>query len=464
MASSEGSGCEDTTVEVRPAERGEEWLLTGGTLVTMDAKRRVLRGQVLVRDGRIVHVGRSAPAPRGVRRVLDVRGCAVLPGLVQAHVHLCQTLFRGLADELPLLAWLRERIWPMEAAHDERSLRLSADLGIAEMLRAGTTCILDMGTTHGHDVVFEALRDSGLRAASGKAMMDRGRGVPARLRERTGESLRQSDALAERWHGAAGGRLRYAYAPRFVLSCSERLLRGVAERVTAGPWLVHSHLAEQRAEREAVRAAFGGRDDLQVLADAGLVGPRSVLAHGVQLTARERRRVGRLGGRIAHCPSSNLKLASGIADVVGMREAGIVVGVGADGAPCNNRLDPWLEMRTAALLAKVRRGDAAALAPADVLAMATIDGARALGWDDEIGSLQVGKRADLVVVDIERPWQGPGGDVYSRLVYATTAAEVRHVFVDGRLLVRDGTVVGMDLEALRGRAAGALRRLLRRLR
>src|SRR5690606_15356934 len=164
----------------------------------------------------------------------------------------------------------------------------------------------------------------------------------------------------------------------------------------------------------------------------GIAGPHVVLAHGVQLTRAQMRRVAKAGTRVVHCPSANLKLASGIADVVAMREAGIVVGLGADGAPCNNRLDGWTELRQAALLAKVKRGDAAALAAIDALAMATIDGARALRLDAEVGSLEVGKRADVIVVDLDRAHALPGGDAVSRLVYAATASDVRHVICDGR--------------------------------
>ena len=434
-------------------------VIRGGTVVTMDPARTVERADVWVRDGRIARVGRARA--RGTTTVLDATGCAVVPGLVQAHVHLCQALFRGMADDLPLLEWLRERIWPLEGAHDPRSLRASARLGLAEMLLAGTTTVLDMGTVHHHDAVFEAMRDSGIRGLSGKTMMDRGKGVPKGLRESRRDSLREAERLYDRWHGAGDGRLGYAFAPRFILSCSEALLRETAELARERGALVHTHAAEHAAERAAVRDALG-EDDVAVLARLGITGPRAVLAHGVQLRRAEMRAAGRAGTRFVHCPSANLKLASGIARVRDMRRAGVVVGLGADGAPCNNRMDPWTELRQAALLAKVIEGDAAALGAMDALELATIDGARALGLDDRIGSIEEGKQADLCVVRLDALHQGPPTDVVSTLVYSTTAADVRHVVVDGRTVVKERELLTLDADRVRADARREARRVVER--
>ncbi len=442
--------------------RPRDLVIRGGVVVTMDPQRRVLLGDVWIRDDRIHAIGPGVGRGRSGLTRIDARGCIVMPGLVQAHVHLCQALFRGHADDLPLLAWLRERIWPFENAHDRASLRASARLGLAEMLLAGTTTILDMGTVRHHDVVFEAMAESGIRGFSGKAMMDRGRGLPPGMRETTRASLTESHRLCERWHGAENGRLGYAYAPRFVLSCSEKLIREVASAVASTPGaLMHSHVAEHAQERAAVKKALGC-EDIEALASWGLQGPRAVLAHGVQLRKAEMRRVGRAGTRLVHCPSANLKLASGIADVVAMREAGIVVGLGADGAPCNNRMDPWTELRSAALLAKARRLDAGALPAAEALELATIAGARALGLDDRIGSLEVGKKADLIVIDHRGLHTAPGGDVYSDLVYATRADDVRDVLIDGEVVVCDRTLRTLDGDRVRRDARTQLTATLRR--
>ena len=199
-------------------------LITNGTVVTMNARREVLTGaDVRVVDGRVAEVGPALRRPARGSRVLDVAGMAVLPGLIHGHLHACQTLLRNRADGLELFDWLHERVWPYEAALDREALRASADLTFAELIRSGATAALDMGTVHHYDAVFEAARDAGFRLVGGKVMMDAGQGVPAGLRESTEDSLAGSLALLERWHGREGGRLRYAFAPRFAFSCTERL-------------------------------------------------------------------------------------------------------------------------------------------------------------------------------------------------------------------------------------------------
>jgi cytosine/adenosine deaminase-related metal-dependent hydrolase len=433
-------------------------LLRGGTVVTCDGENRVVQGDVLVRGREIAGVG--VVRTSGMTRIVDARGCAVIPGLVQAHVHLCQVLMRGMADDLPLLEWLRRRIWPLEAVHDEASLRASAELGLLEAMTGGTTTVLDMGTVRGHDAVLDACVRSGIRAVSGKAMMDRGDGVPAGLRESTQESLRESERLARDWSGAGSGRIGYAWAPRFILSCSEELVRGTVARAKQRDEIVHTHAAEHPAEREAVRAALGD-DDVAVLRRWGVAGPRAVLAHGVQLEIEEAREVARDGTRIVHCPSANLKLGSGIARVAELDGMGVQLALGADGAPCNNNLDAWTELRHAALLAKIRTG-VTSLPAKRALRLATIDGARALGLDALVGSIEPGKRADLVVVRLDGAHVEPGGDVFSRLVYACGARDVTHVLVDGRFVVKDREHQALDAEPVKARARLQARKLVAR--
>lgn len=438
-------------------------LLRGGTVVTCDPRNAVIEGDLLIRGGRIAAVGKGAErAALTPARVVDARGCAVMPGMVQAHVHLCQVLFRGMADDLPLLEWLRRRIWPLEAAHDEKSARASAELGLLEAMRAGTTTILDMGTVRAEDAIFDACLRSGIRAFGGKTMMDVGEGVPRGLRESTRASLDESDRLRADWDGRGGGRIGYAYAPRFILSCSEALVRGAVERAATHGALFHSHVAEHPSERAAVRAALG-RDDVDVLRAWGAAGPKTILAHGVQLTDDEARAIAEDGTRVIHCPSANLKLGSGIARVADLDALGVALALGCDGAPCNNNLDPWMELRHAALLAKFRTAPTALPAPR-ALRLATIDGARALGLGDEIGSLEVGKRADVIVVRVDREHEEPGGDVFSRLVYAAKSSDVEHVFVDGEHVVKNGEHTRFDAEAVRAAARREARKAALRAR
>ncbi len=420
-------------------------VVAGGTIVTMDAARRIVVGDVVVEDGRIVEITQShnISDARAQQRI-DASGCIVLPGLVQAHTHLCQTLCRGAADDLPLLDWLRLRVWPYEAALDERAMRACARLAAAELLLGGTTAVLDMGTVHETDALCDAVAATGLRATIGKAMMDAGADVPARLRDDTRRSLDESDALSARWHGAADGRLRYAYAPRFVLSCTEELLREVGARVHRGARL-HTHASEQEAEIALVRRERG-TDNIIYLESLGLGGPRATLAHCVHATDDERRRLAAAGTHVAHCPSSNLKLGSGIAPIPEMLAQGISVALGADGAPCNNNLDGFVELRLAALIHKPRAGTTA-MPAATALELATRGGAAALGLADQIGSLEPGKRADLIVVEPRAPHATPSFDPVSTLVYATQSRDVRDVVIDGRVLVRNGALTeltGLD--------------------
>ena len=425
--------------------------ITGGTVLSMRPGDGPAVRDVFIEGDRL--------ADSASGETIDASGCYVMPGLIQTHIHLVQTIFRGLAEELSLLDWLRDRIWPLEAAHDERSFRATARLGLLDLLTTGTTTILDMGTTHGGDVIAEELVASGIRARFGQAMMDGGDGVPASLRETTGDSLDRSARLVTKWNAAADGRVGYAYAPRFALSCTRGLLEAVADITGRLDLLVHTHSNENLAERAAIEAATG-RAPTIYLSEVGLVNERSVIAHGVNVDDREIAVLAERGASITHCPSSNLKLGSGIADVRRLRDRGITVGIGADGAACNNRLDGFEELRLAALLASGLHGPGA-LTAWDVLAMGTRDGARAMRLDAEVGTVEVGKKADVIVLDPEK-LSGPGGDPATRIVHGGGSRAVRDVIVDGRVVVRHGVPVTLDPEAVRAYAAEALPSLVAR--
>jgi 5-methylthioadenosine/S-adenosylhomocysteine deaminase len=413
-------------------------LIKGGTIITVDAADTVVTGDLLVRAGRIAAIGE---VDERADEVIDARGCAVLPGFIQTHIHLCQTLLRGAADDLPLIDWLKQRVWPLEAAHDAASVRASARLGIAELIKGGTTCALTMETVRHTAEVFRAVEESGFRATVGKCMMDAGEGVPAALHEEIEDSINESLALLDEWHGHADGRLRYCFAPRFAVSCSRELLERVAELARARGVLVHTHASENKTEIELVERATGQRN-IAYLNSVGLAAPHVALAHCVHVNDEELDILARTGTHVLHCPSSNLKLGSGLAPIAEMLERGISVSLGADGAPCNNRLDMFTEMRTAALLQKVRRG-ADVLPAREVLRLATIAGARALGLQTEIGSLEVGKRADITILDLEHLHLTPRPDIVSSIVYAAEAGDVRDVLIDGRLVLRAGDLLSL---------------------
>src|ERR1051325_3435505 len=420
-------------------------LIKNGTIVTMDADNSIVRGDLLIRDGRIASVGESDASK--IDETIDANGSAVLPGFVQTHIHLCQTLFRGAADDLSLLDWLKKRIWPMEAAHSATSIRASARLGIAELIKGGTTCALTMETVNHTEEVFKIVEETGFRATIGKCMMDTGQDVPAALHENTTDSIEKSLALLNAWHGRAGGRIRYCFAPRFALSCTSELLKRVGTLAKERDVMVHTHASENKNECALVESATGQRN-VAYLDSLGLSGQQVVLAHCVHLDAAEFELLGGTGTRVAHCPSSNLKLGSGIAEVMKMLEAGISVSLGADGAACNNRLDMFTEMRTMALLQKAMHGPEA-IPAGRALRIATIEGAKALGLDEEIGTLETGKRADVIVVRLDTLHATPyDNDPVSALVYSAQTSDVQAVVIDGQLLMKDGKLLTLDEETV----------------
>ncbi|MCI0525059.1 MAG: 5'-deoxyadenosine deaminase, partial [Acidobacteria bacterium] len=396
--------------------------------------------------GRIVAVEPSATANFNFAfdDVIDGRGRALLPGFVQTHIHLCQTLFRGAADDLALIDWLKQRVWPMEAAHTPESLYASARLGIAELIRGGTTCALTMETVNHTGSVFRAIEESGFRATAGKCMMDQGDDVPEALREETEDSISESLEILERWNGRAGGRIRYCFAPRFALSCTRGLLERVARLSRERGVMVHTHASENRDEIAMVERLTGKRN-IEYLRDVGLTAPHVVLAHCVHLDETEMEILRSTGAHVAHCPSSNLKLASGIARVAEMLDRGISVSLGADGAPCNNKLDMFTEMRMAALLQKVLRGPQT-LPALTALRMATINGARALGLADQIGSVEVGKRADLQLINLNRLHTTPQPHPVSTIVYAAVPSDLDVVIIDGHIVMQDGQLLTINEE------------------
>jgi 5-methylthioadenosine/S-adenosylhomocysteine deaminase len=433
-------------------------LVRRATIVTMNDALDVVHGDVFVADGRIVSVGDVGDV--AAARVVDAAGSFLVPGFIQTHIHLCQTLFRGYADDMALLDWLRRRIWPMEAAHTPASLAASARLAAAELLLGGTTSVLTMETVHDTDAVFEALEPTGIRAVVGKCMMDADADVPARLLENTAASIDESAALAARWHGRANGRLRAAFAPRFAPSCSRELLEAVAALSAERGLLVHTH-ASENPDEVALVSRLTGTSNIRYLQQLGLTTSRLCLAHCVWADDAEQDLLARDAVKVLHCPGSNLKLASGIAPVADMRRKGISVSLGADGAACNNELDMFKEMRLATGLQAITRG-AGSLTALDALQMATREGARALGLAHELGSIEPGKRADFIIIDRDRPHLATSPDPYSAIVYAARPTDVRTTVVDGAVVVNDFRLTGMDVTDVTNTAAREARALAMR--
>jgi 5-methylthioadenosine/S-adenosylhomocysteine deaminase len=406
------------------------------------------RGDLWIEGRRIAAVTPPDPPPdwssEDVQEI-DARPLWILPGFVQTHVHLCQTLFRGAAEGRGLYRWLSEVIWPHEAALDFETTGVSAEAGILQLLSGGVTALLDMGTTRHSEAIAQAAARCGIRALFGPALMDRGPEGAGGLLRRPAEFRQEIEELAARWHGFDEGRLRLALCPRFAPSVTEAFLRGLVEEPSFRSFPIHTHGSETRDEVDEVRA-LTGKSPPEYFASFEHACGRVKLAHAVWLSPEDRGELARSRTAVLHCPGSNLKLGSGLADIAALREEGIVVGLGSDGAACNNRLDPWREMRLAAHIISILHGPEKVSAR-EILGLATLEGARVLGLEAETGSLRAGKRADLVLVDPEDDWgtlgaaePGPADwrpeSPEDLLVFAGSPALVRETWVDGRAVWR----------------------------
>jgi cytosine/adenosine deaminase-related metal-dependent hydrolase len=444
-------------------------LIRPGAIVTMDPARRVLRGGAVLVEGsvigRVLDAARLEDLASFEGETLSAPHLTLLPGFVQTHIHLCQTLFRGLADDLDLLDWLVLRIFPLEAAHDAASMYASAMLGISELMASGTTTIMDMGSIHHEDQVVRAVEESGLRACLGKTLMDANPAYP-RLSETTAAALRSAAEQARQWHGSAGGRIRYAATPRFVLSCTEALLREAWEMTRDfDGMLFHTHAAENPREMQAVRKRLA-MDNVEYFESIGVLHENTCLAHCVWLNDREMELMRQRRASVLHCPSSNMKLGSGIARVPEMLRRTITVSLGADGAPCNNSLDMFREMRHAALIQKAAHGPTVMRAQ-EVLELATLGGAAALGLSRSIGSIEAGKEADLLLLDLGcagMPCAAETAEqIASAIVYSGSPDAVDSVMVAGRWLYRQKAFCHLDGPRIRHAGREQIRSVLTRM-
>lgn len=388
----------------------------------------------------------------------------LIPGFVQTHIHLCQTLFRGLADDLQLLDWLQYRIFPYENAHDKNSLKASVKAGINELLRSGTTCILDMGTLRHQEIIFDELIKSGLRAFAGNCLIDENDLFP-QFKSTTKEQLDYTLSLAKEFHNKESGRIKFGFAPRFVLSCSEELLKESFDMKNDFEGSIyHTHSSENKNEVAEVRKRYG-KENIEYFHSMNIIDDHSVFAHCIHTTENEIQLMKESGLRVAHCPSSNLKLASGIANIPRYLKEGISVSLGADGAPCNNNLNVLIEMRLAALIQKPVYG-ASVMDAKTVFKLATIEGAKALHLENEIGSIEPGKKADLVLMNLNSPFHSYTDSIesiYSDIVYASEINNIHSVIVDGKWLIREYQSLVYDETEIVRESNSELQKLLKRV-
>ena len=417
-------------------------LITGGMILPLPKNSALLDpGALAISANRIAAIGdpQKIAAEYEASRTLDASGCLVMPGLANAHTHAAMTCYRGMADDLPLMEWLNKFVFPAEAKSDGDQVYWSTLLACAEMIRSGTTTFCDMYLFE--DRVAEASKDAGIRAVVGEVLYD----FPSPHYGPIEKGLEFTEALIKRWQ--KDPLVTIAIEPHALYTCSPDLLkkcRNLADRYDV-PLI--THLSENRTEIEEVMKKYGRRP-VNHLENLGLLSSPLIACHCVWLTEEEMDLFARRKVRVVHNPESNMKLASGVAPVPDLLARGVTVGLGTDGCASNNNLDLFQEMDTAAKLHKVHRLDPTVMPAPTVLEMATLGGARVLGMEKEIGSLEEGKKADVIILDLNKPHLQPVYNIISHLVYSATGADVRDVIIDGKVIMENRKLLTLDEEEI----------------
>ncbi|AOY59635.1 amidohydrolase [Desulfococcus multivorans] len=434
-------------------DRHADILITGGLVLTMDDEDRTIPDGAVAVSGDIIAAVDDAAGFEGWRvdRTVDARGGIIMPGLVNVHTHAAMTCFRGLADDLPLMTWLNDHIFPAEATLDREKVATGTALACAEMILSGTTCFCDMYLFE--DAVAETARRAGMRAVVGEVLFD----FPSPAYGPLRKGFEKTQALIDQWR--KDPLIRIAVEPHSPYLCAPDLLKKAGDTALKNDCLLVTHLSETRNEVDQIQKTYG-RTPIAHMAELGLLGPHLLACHCVVLTASDRTLLARYDVKVAHNPESNMKLASGIAPIPQLLDAGVCVGLGTDGCSSNNDLDMLLEMDTAAKLHKVANLDPTVMDARTVLRMATIEGARALGLDGITGSLAPGKQADVIIVDTEKPHLQPMFQPTSHLVYAARGSDVAFVMIAGRVVMENGAVFTIDVD----RAIREVNRIARGLR
>ena len=442
-------------------------LIRGGAVVTVDDPGTVHDpGWVYVRGSRVAEVAAGEPPAARIRQageVIDAAGCAVMPGMTNAHTHLFQAFFRGLADDKTLLDWLRDCIWPAAVHLDADIAHAAALAGLVENLRGGATTVIDHQYIHTSDGISDAVcraaDELGVRFLLAYGWADRNYHPDL---EQTGEqAVARAGAARSRWDGHDGDRIRVELAPLIPWGCSDEAMRATVAAARSWGRGTHIHCAETEVEVDMSIEERGMRH-VTWLDSLGVLGPDVQLAHSVWLDDDELDLVAASGSVVVHCPVSNMYLASGVAPVTAMRGRGITVALASDGPGSNNRQDMFEVLKATVLLQKVHNLDALVLQPAEVLYMACRGGPAAFGMPGQFGMVAEGQRADLLVVDLRSPFVAPVHRVASSLVYNATPRDLRDVVVDGRVLMRDGRLAVADEQQIMAKAHDAARRLFNR--
>jgi cytosine/adenosine deaminase-related metal-dependent hydrolase len=437
-------------------------LFTHGTVITMNPMREIITdGAIAIKNNRIAATGKTDDLLGQYHddKVIDVKGKLILPGLIDTHVHLAQALIRGCADDMALIQWLCERVWVLQGNFTQDDGYASARLCIAEMLKSGTTTFLEAMLAHryGFDGIAKAVEESGIRACLAGIVMDIGTyatqtsSMHPGLVESRETSLFGVLDMHSKWNGAANDRIHVWFGPRTPGGVTSELYREMSDYARQRNMGITMHLAEVEADKIFLNEKYG-LSPVYYAESVGLIGPKTVLVHMVWLTQADIDKLAETRTNVSHNPSSNSKLASGVCKVPQMLARGVNVALGCDGGPSNNDYDLIREMKLAAIIHKAVTNDPLVVPAETVLELATINGARALGLEHEIGSLEVGKKADLVVIDLNRLHTTPSPNPISSLVYAATGGEVDTVVVDGRIVVEQGLLLTMNEEEVIKRA------------
>jgi 5-methylthioadenosine/S-adenosylhomocysteine deaminase len=399
-------------------------------ILPMNDKNLIEKGAIAIKDGKIVFLGKASSATNlKAEKPINAQGKVAMPGLINCHTHAPMTLFRGIAEDKPLNVWLKETIWPLEAKLRAEDVYFGALLGCLEMIKSGTTCFADM--YFHEEMVAKAVEQSGMRAALAQGIIE------AENSELGRKMFNQSVDFAEKFNGYADGKVTTLLGPHAVYSCSQELLREVSEKTSELGVGVHMHLAESKAMLE-------DSSEVKFLDEIGFFKSCVLAAHCINLSENDMHILSKHNVHVAHVPVANMKLGLGAAKIKDLMSLGVNVCLGTDGPASNNTLDMFETMKFAALLQKLTYTDPTVLSAYEVLKMATINGAKALGLADKIGSLEIGKRADLILIDFSKPHLKPLHDVFASIVYSAHGSDVDTVIVDGKIVMENRYVKTLD--------------------
>ena len=419
-------------------------LVRGCTILPMVGPEVIDGGLLAIGDDRLSYVGKASRAPRiRAEKLINGRGKVALPGLINCHTHVSMTLFRGVGEDQALDQWLGETIWPLEAKLKPRDIYYGALLGCLEMIKGGTTCFADMYFRE--DMVVKAVEEAGLRAVLAPGIIEAGN------EERGEDLLREGIKIVQKYHGSTRGRISVNLGPHAAYTCSPHLLKRVREEASRLGVGIHIHLAESEGMGKQIKERYGLTEG-ELLESIGFLGPDILAAHCIHLSTKEMELLARHGVKVAYNPVANMKLALGTARIGELMDLGVNVGLGTDGPANNNNLDMLQNLKIAALLQKVYYMDPTVLPVRRALEMATIHGAKALGLEGVTGSLEAGKKADIILIDFRKPHLTPVHDPYANIVYSAHGEDVDTVIVDGKILMENREVKTLKEEEVMQKA------------